>query len=188
MFFQIANLNENDLSIIQNQLKRTDPQIKGVVERCRYKNPRIVLLNPIKEEDENDELNYQALSNLMWLTCPYLNDKIHELETQGVISRITNFIQHDSTLRSMMRSAHANFYFLRNFIFFKYAQSSIMSKPEGVFKNGIGGIRNLETLKCLHIHFCHYRIFNNNIAGLLTCNLLNGKLDCDEDICGNLCQ
>ncbi len=175
--------SQSDHELIKQQLGCKKLFVKGIIERCSFKHPRIVLLNPVNEENENGELNYQAISNLMWLTCPYLNDKIHEFETQGLITSITDLIQHDSMLSSMMRSAHANFYFLRNLIFSKYAHSAIVSRPEDIFKNGIGGTSNLDTLKCLHTHFCHFRIFKNNIAGLVTYKLLNGKMDCDNDMC-----
>lgn len=180
---KFESYSQEDLDVIKNQLSSNDLHIKGIVERCKYGHPRIVLLNIVKEFDDTSKLNYQALSNLMWLTCPNLNNKIHDFENQGLISKITNFIRQDTALRSMMKSAHANFYFLRNFVFSEHSESILTGKPESVFKNGVGGIQNLDTLKCLHIHFCHYRIFKNNIAGLLTYKLLNGELDCADENC-----
>ena len=181
---QIENHCENDLDIIKQQLNSKELYISGIVERCKFGYPRIVLLNPLKNINGIHELNYQAISNLMWLTCPYLNDKIHELENSGMISRITDFILQDITLHSMMKRAHANFYFLRNIICMKYADFSLSENSTDIFEKGIGGTSNLDTLKCLHIHFCHYRIFKDNIAGLLTSRLLNDKLNCDERMCG----
>ncbi len=175
---------KNDLDIIKQQLNCKELFISGIVERCKFGYPRIVLLNPLTNTDGIHEINYQAVANLMWLTCPYLNDKIHELENTGLISRITEFILQDMALQGMMKRAHANFYFLRNVMCLKYAELALTENSAGIFKKGIGGIKNLDTLKCLHIHFCHYRVFKDNVAGNLTSRLLDDKLDCDECACG----
>ncbi len=177
---------KDDLDIIRQQLGSQDVFISGIVERCDYGFPRIVLLDPVKKDNGIKELNYQAISNLMWLTCPYLNDRIHELETEGLIRRITDFIQEDKTLKSMMRNAHANFYHLRNVIYKKFnrfAESALDGNIMRILKKGIGGIKDFDTLKCLHIHFCHYRVFEDNIAGLMTYRLLDGNLNCEDCIC-----
>lgn len=174
--------DKKDLKIISQQLKSSDLYIGGIIERCKYGQPRIVLLDPLPEPDKNI-VNYTALSNVMWLTCPYLNDRIHELENSGQISKISSFINQDSILSSMMKDAHANFYFLRNLLFMRFANIENIEKPENIFINGVGGTRNLDTLKCLHIHFCHYKIYKNNVAGLITYKLLDGKLDCKEGSC-----
>ncbi len=143
---------KDDLDIIQQQIGSDDVYISGIVERCSHGFPRIILLDPLKEDNGSQELNYQAISNLMWLTCPYLNDKIHEMETAGLIGSITNFIQNDLTLKSMMKNAHANFYYLRNVIYKKFSRftgSAFEGNITGILKNGIGGIKNLDTLKAV---------------------------------------
>ena len=174
---------EKDVNIIKKQLGCKDVYIGGIIERCKYGFPRIILLNPIRENQKSKELNYAAVSNLMWLTCPYLNNRIHELETSGLIGRLTDFIQHDTTLNLLMRKAHANFYFLRNAVCTMFAGSSYEGERIGVFKRGVGGIRDIRTLKCLHLHFCHYSVFKENIAGLMTHRLLEGKVNCDNILC-----
>ena len=144
-----------------------------------------MLLNPELDINGKIEINYEAISNLMWLTCPYLNDKIHKLESKGLIRTISNLIQSESKMTLSMNKAHANFYFLRSIIFNDLVGTTFWQKRIGLFNTGIGGISDKKTLKCLHMHFCHFRLCKDNIAGLLTYRLLNQKVRCDEGFCKN---
>ncbi|MDY6933039.1 MAG: DUF501 domain-containing protein [Spirochaetota bacterium] len=175
--------NENDINIIKWQLECKSVHIGSIIERCRHGFPFIILLNPKKMINGKEQLNYEALSNLMWLTCPYLNDKIHIIESVGGIQRISEIILSDNLLTSKMEKAHANFYFLRSAIFHKFIGENIPQQRIDLFNTGIGGIRNISMLKCLHMHFSHFRICEDNIAGLLTFRLLEEKCSCDEVLC-----
>ena len=177
--------NECDIAHIQRQLGREKINIGGIIERCEYGFPAIMLLSPEVEINGKMETNYEAISNLMWLTCPYLNDKIHKLESTGLIKTISNLIQSENKMTLSMNKAHANFYFLRGVIFKNLVGTSFWQKQIGLFNTGIGGIRDKKTLKCLHMHFCHFRLCKDNIAGLLTYRLLNEKVKCDEGLCRN---
>lgn len=183
MILIFQDCTESDLVIIERQIGSSELFIRAIVERCRYGQPKVVLLDPCMKEGTSGMLNYQALSNLMWLTCPYLNKQIHNLENDGYIQKISDFINNDNVYKSLMKAAHANFYFLRNYVYWKYAKKSGDDKPMDLFTKGIGGIRELETLKCLHAHFCHYSLFKYNAAGYITFHLLNGKVDCDDELC-----
>jgi len=170
------------LNVIKWQIKSENIFMIGVVDRCEYGYPRVILLNP---KMENDEINYQAISNILWLTCPYLNEKIHELENAGYIEKITEFINSDISLTAKMNNAQANSYYLRKHIVQKYFSAGISEDKLSKFNTGIGGVRNGAMLKCLHAHFCNFIICNDNIAGIITIHLLNFKINCDEAICKN---
>jgi hypothetical protein len=119
----------------------------------------------------------------MWLTCPYLNEKIHELEDKGFIEKIAAFIQGDIAFAAMMLSAHAQFYFLRKSLHALSSGASDLMDDMKLFDSGIGGTRDISTLKCLHAHFCHYRVCEDNLAGRITSALLDHKINCDEVRC-----
>ena len=127
--------------------------------------------------------SFEAISNIIWLTCPYLNDRIHELENLSYIKKIQSIIQNDSLFREMMRRAHANYYFIRNIIFRKYAESILEKEDIDLSKSGIGGLRDLNTVKCLHLHYCHFCQYKENIAGHITYHLLREKVVCDNKFC-----
>jgi hypothetical protein len=183
MILLFQNYTETDLITIERQIKSNNLFIRAIVERCKYGYPKIVLLDPSLQEGSPVMLNYQSLSNLMWLTCPYLNNEIHELENEGYIKKISDFINNDNDFKALMKSAHANFYFLRNYIYWKYVKKTTDGKPMDIFTKGIGGIRELDSLKCLHVHFCHYSIYKCNVAGHITYRLLDGKVECSDNSC-----
>jgi uncharacterized protein len=180
-----GNFSIEDLNIIKKQLKRRTVSTCGVFKRCRHGFPQIIFLNPVKELDGSKQINHEAISNPMWLTCPYLNYEIHELENSSYIKKIKKIIQDDVSYRDMMTDAHANYYFFRNYLF-RRQFVIIPEKDLELFQNGIGGMRDLNAIKCLHLHFCHFNLCKKNIAGNITYHLLKKKTECDDARCAEL--
>lgn len=185
MFLEFENYKKNDIDIIKKQLKSNEISICGISKKCKFGFPQIIFQNPVKETKGENTLNYETISNLMWLTCPYLNFQIHELENHSFIEKIKKIIQHNVAFKNAMLNAHTHYNSIRQYIFTKYAYSLFMQKVDDI-ESGIGGIRNPNGIKCLHLHFCHYNICRDNIAGLITNLLLGQKTDCDDRICGTL--
>lgn len=177
-----------DRRIIQWQLGVDSVYLAGVIERCDYGYPRIMLLNPVAEDDEEGKLNYSAISNCLWLTCPYLNDRIHRLEQSGLITDIAEFIRSDNELMARMNNAHARFYFFRKNLYGKYYTEEVPQEILHIFNSGVGGIRDIAMIKCLHAHFSHYRICDDNVVGRITASLLDYRFNCDNGKCKNADQ
>jgi hypothetical protein len=185
MPFYFDNYSNTDLELIKKQLDSKEVFISGIYKRCRFGYPQIIFLNPIKNIRGQQNLNYEALSNIIWLTCPYLNNNIHELENASYIKKIKSIIQNNPSYINRMLRAHADYYYMRDFIFRKYISSSgsIKEKDIELFQTGIGGMRDLNAIKCLHLHYCHYILCKDNIAGLITLILLKNKTECDNSNC-----
>lgn len=177
------NYTDKDIDVIKWQLSSERIFIKEIIERCSFGYPRIMWLDPASEAADEGEINYGALANILWLTCPHLNERIHDLEQQGFIDKIGGFIQGDVVLFSRMNSAHAKFYYLRKGIFERSFHGSISEERIRYLNTGIAGIRDISSLKCLHAHYCHYRICSDNLAGMITAKLLGDRLDCMEARC-----
>lgn len=175
---------DKDIETVKRQLGIKSVSIRNIIERCKHGYPQVVLLNPSVSVDNNPVLNYQSIINILWLTCPYLNYRIHELEDKKFVKRIEGIIEQDFELNLKMRNAHANFYFMRNML----CRGAGISAEEhnDLFIKGIGGIKNLKTLKCLHLHYAHSRICKDNVAGRIVSLLLKGNTNCDDFLCGNL--
>lgn len=190
MKYFIREFDDNDKDIIKWQLKTDRVKIAGILQRCQYSYPSIFVLYPVKENEENahgkKELDYMSISTMLWLTCPYLNKKIHQLESDGYISKITDFINSDIELMFKMENAHVRFYFLRK-KFHRHFFGDIATKDDydNIPTTGIGGIRDIENIKCLHLQYAHYVLCEDNVAGKITYNLLNGITNCKERICDN---
>lgn len=174
--------SEEDIRIIRRQIGRENIYANGIIERCEYGYPRIMLLDP---EADGGEWNYEAVSNILWLTCPYLNERIHDLEQAGYIERIGAFIRQDNSLMMKMESANAHMYFLRKRVCDSRADATFPDDLRRVMDAGVGGARDVSSLKCLHAHFCHYRIYGDNVAGLITARLLENRINCEEVRCRN---
>lgn len=173
--------DKDDIGTVRRQLESKSVSIINIIERCRHGYPRIVLLDPSVNVDGCPALDYQSATNILWLTCPYLNRKIHELESKKIIKKIEELIGSDPGLNILMRNAHARFYFLRK----KVCRIAGISAEDfnDLFVKGIGGITNFSTLKCLHIHYAHSLICSDNIAGKIVFRLLGGNIWCDEICC-----
>lgn len=184
MDFTLENQSARDVAVVKWQLGSGSATISAIIERCSFGYPRIVLLDPMGN-GSGAPFNYESVANVMWLTCPYLNERIHALESDGMIVKITEFINQDRLLVTSMAGAHAHFFFLRKNLFQNLLRESIPEDRLDLFDAGIGGIRDTARIKCLHMHFAHYRVCDRNIAGYITTKLLHEKINCDEEDCRN---
>lgn len=187
-----TNNYESDVEIIKKQLKSDSVSVDEVISRCAHGYPAVIVLDPVHQKNTQNQnkkitpVDPGALSNVIWLTCPYLNEKIHDIESEGYIKKINDFINKDNMLDSMMNNAQAHYYYLRKRIYYKN-----FKKPENsninieILKSGIGGSKKADYLKCLHMHFAHYTICSNNVAGKIVYFLLQGKTACSEVMCAN---
>jgi uncharacterized protein len=179
---------EEDIEIIKRQLNTDDVRLTGIVERCKWGCPSIIILYPFRKpestEPDQKKLNYTSLSTLVWLTCPYLNERIHRLESDGYIKKIGVFVHQEREYIEAMKFAHAHYFFLRKNIY-RHFLGEVSSLEENVrlFGTGIGGINNTDTIKCLHLHYAHYRMCDSNFAGRVTSMLLNNDIYCDNCRC-----
>ena len=178
--------NNVDVEVIKRQLGTDFISISGIVERCKWDCPTLILLYPVRGEENKTErgLDYKSMSNLLWLTCPYINKKVHQLESQGYIKKIEKFILNDRGFASIMKYAHAHYFYFRKKVY-RHFLGDVTSIDENsrVFDAGIGGIVDTDYLKCLHLHYAHYKICKDNFAGKVINYLLNGDIYCKESVC-----
>ncbi len=112
--------------------------------------------------------------------------KIDKLEVDGYIKKIGDFMKDDRILESKMKDAHANYFYLRKSIYrYFLGEVSSIEDNQNALNTGIGRIREIENLDCLHIHHSHGRVCENNVAGLATYHLLNKEITCKEGLCDN---
>lgn len=70
-----------DLRVIQSQLGRPPRQVLGVVTRCRYGLPEVILTNPIID-------GKSPFPTFLWLSCPLLKKRIDRLEGAGWVRKL----------------------------------------------------------------------------------------------------
>ena len=181
----IYSSTESDTRTMSWQLSSRQVFAAGIVEKCDYGYPRIILLHPGVDRNGNEAFNHEAISNLFWLTCPYLNEKIHDLENRGYIEKIAAFINSDQELSSLMNSSQAKFYYLRKEVYRRYFGTAVPGDRLQLFQAGIAGARDHASIKCLHAHFCHYRVCAENVTGLIVHRLLDNMINCEDARCRN---
>ncbi len=180
----ITGYDSNDLKVIKWQLNTDQVNMTGIVKKCVYGYPSVILLDPVLKSDNGPVLNHMSISNPLWLTCPYLNKKIHDLESNGYIKKIADFVNSDRSLVDLMKNAHAHYYSLRKNLYCKhFGEISSIEFNDKILNSGIGGIQDIDYIKCLHQHYSHYQICSDNVVGRVVHNLLNGINYCRERLC-----
>jgi hypothetical protein len=190
MEIRYQEITDRDIHVIKGQLNTETVDATGIIERCKYQYPVLILLIPVdrvqapdKQNEREREALFRGIANVIWLTCPYLNRKIHDLETAGYIDAISDLIDRADEYGTLMRRANAEFFYMRR----SFLKRCCMDWDEGfiseVSNAGIGGIRDIKHLKCLHIHYAHYMICEDNLAGRITRQLLGEYNHCSDSRC-----
>jgi hypothetical protein len=191
MSYSAEKLTEQDRDVLSVQISRI-PENPRIIKRCVYGYPSIIIIDSMdsdsdinKESDKSLFESFQAVSDVLWLTCPYLNEKIHYIESNGYIKKIQDYIFSDRRSKSMMNSAHAHFYYLRKNIFGIKIKKNRIDELKKIAGFGIGGMEKFHSIKCLHMHYAHYIFCDKNIAGMMTAMLLKKNISCDSARCGS---
>jgi hypothetical protein len=178
MKLQIEKPSKRDAITLSRQCGKNMARIYGIAVRCPNGYPQVVIMNPVCT-DRHNEINYDALANIVWLTCPAMKKKIEELERRGMIAKIEQMLEKSRELASKMNDAHAHFYFFRKEIFRSITGGDFSIEILPYFDTGIGGIKDVKMVKCLHIHYAHYRICQHNAIGCAVEGLIR-----EQSLCG----
>ena len=175
MKLKFEKVTDADLPVFEKTMDIVSMPVYGVAVRCAGGFPQVVVLNPVINA-ESGELNYNALSNILWLTCPRIKEAVSKLEKEGAVPRMQQMLAHDRLLANDMTDAHAHYYFFRKEIYRQitgrdYAENQIHS-----FDSGIGGLHDVKQVKCLHSHYAHYMICPSNVVG----RAVAGAVGCRE--------
>jgi len=179
--------DESDIEVIKWQLNcKSLNNMAGIVYKCVHGYPAVIIFNPYDYDEKTGikKINHMSVSNPLWLTCPYLNRRIHNLESEGFIKKISAFVSSDRMMMDTMKNAHAHYYYLRRKLYSKtFGEISSLDFNSRILHTGIGGISDINNLKCLHQHYSHFLVCSDNVAGRVVHNLLNGINYCRERLC-----
>ncbi len=70
-------------------------------------------------------------------------------------------------------------------MFYNLTGESYPEKYIKYFNRGIGGIADPKYIKCLHLHYVHYLMCKDNLAGKITERLLDSESCCSDELCKN---
>ncbi len=151
-------ISQIDLQIIEEQLGRPPRGVKAIETRCPCGHPQVIRVSSLIGE--------QPFPTLFWLSCPALVAQISQLEHLGLIERLEEMIQADSAFREAYKNNHRE-YIAERWAAMSPDEIALIDKKtyRKLFDEcGIGGIRNWEAVKCLHLHYAHH-LARNNVIG-----------------------
>ena len=169
-------VNSKDFEIVSRQLGRKIKNRFWVVKRCKYGYPVVVKTDPIGPMG--------PFPTLFWLTCPFLRREIGKFESMGYIKKYQNLLKTDRKLMCEYLLAHRKTREMRLKLAKELHPNVDLSDPlfSSLF-NGIGGILNLETIKCLHLQVANYLGGVENPVGRLIVTEELETLYCDSFFC-----
>lgn len=181
-------MNKADTTVVAAQLKPRTMLAAETACRCPYGMPSVILLSPVAEDGITPV--YMAISTPLWLTCPYLNKRIHDLESAGWLCRLKEELKSGGAFAEKMEKAIHSYYELRKKLFAEKGKNiEALAHIKARLNSGIGGIRGIKmeemfSLKCLHLHAAHYAFCGDNPAGQAVFRLLGNDICCSSKICG----
>lgn len=156
----VPSISEFDLNIISKQLGREPRGLRRVASRCVFGCPEVIEAKPFFEDGK-------PFPTLYWLTCPAKVKAVSRLEDKGWSDRFRKLLAADELFYKRFYAAQ------QDYISRRRTGSEKTGHP--IFKTGVGGVKELEAIKCLHAHYAHYlatgtnpigEVINREIAGI----------------------
>lgn len=135
-----------DKKVVSLQLSRELKNDFSTVKRCVWGYPQVIRSSLISEGS--------PFPTLFWLTCPFLRQLVSGLETRGLIGLFESRIKHETPFREKYLRAHAQTAALKKTLLGESELPTWQRDP--IVKRGIGGIKNLESVKCLHLQLANF--------------------------------
>lgn len=133
-------VQESDLDFFEAVTGRKPKSAVAVVRRCRYGHPMAFASLPV--------LGREPFPTVFWLTCPHLLKICGKLESALFHRHVESEIEKNEKLTREFRTAHEKMQLIRRLL----AEDASLELPEEVLNAGIGGVKNLSSVKCLHAH------------------------------------
>ncbi|RKX55163.1 MAG: DUF501 domain-containing protein [Thermotoga sp.] len=165
----------DERKIVEWQMGRTLRGNFRVFKRCSHGYPTVIISDPI--------LDGKPFPTIFWLTCPYLRKRIGNLESLGYVDKLEELIQRDEKFRNRLMKAHEKIVELRlKLLKKKYPEYLENDEFLRALKKGIGGVGNLETVKCLHLHVAIHLAGMDDPIGEYVLRMID-EMECDDAMC-----
>lgn len=165
--------------IVQKQLGRDILNPFKVVKKCKWGYPQCIESTPIFEG--------KPFPTLYWLTCPLLLKEVGRLEEKGLVKGFEQKLKEEPEFSKQYMLAHQETKSRKA----KLIEGLVLEpwQRDAILKRGIGGIRNIRSVKCLHLHLANYLGNVNNPVGALVWQEIPLH-DCVEEdvICSRLVE
>ena len=131
-----------------------DDVIQTVETRCPAGHAQVLRCYPLR----TGGTRFEPFPTLFWLVCPALVAAVSRLEHEGWIMRLTDKMRSDEALRAAVEQDHEAYAAERWELLSNEHRSEVTRRglAAEIRGRGIGGIRNRDTLKCLHLHYGYH--------------------------------
>ena len=152
-------VSERDLQALEAQLGRPPRGVLAIERRCPAGHPQVIRVYPL--------IDGEPFPTLFWLTCPEIVKQISHLEHESWIRKLEERIARDPEFRRRYHEAH------KAYIEERWRQLTERDRRRieeqglsDVFrKRGIGGLKSWDAVKCLHMHYAHFKARGQNPIG-----------------------
>jgi uncharacterized protein len=162
----------NDLQWLRLYFGRKILEPQSVVRRNLFGLPSVVRMPLLR--------NKSPFPTLYWLTDPDMSRKVGSLEALGSVKTFEIRIKQNISAMQLYLSQHAR-YASSRWELASESERKILQENgfhEKLKHVGIGGIRELYTVKCLHLHMAHLLATGDNIIGEWIVELLLEEVYC----------
>ena len=152
------SISKEDLEILRTQLRREPRRVIAIETRCPAGHPQVIRVHPLVDE--------KPFPTLFWLSCPALIAQISRIEHQGYIQKLETILSEDSELLAAYHQNHQKYIEERWSHLSEEEIELLESKnyTEVLRDYGIGGIRDWNTIKCLHLQYAQHLAMGNVIG------------------------
>ncbi len=157
-FMNFIDPTPQQILLIEKQLGRPPRGIRAI--SCSHDNdvPLVVKMAPLVDK--------QPFPTLFWLCSKDLHKAISQIESEGWVKRLEKQIASDPVLCSAYQENH------RSYIAARWRNCSHTERQllhrlgfGGLFDHyGIGGLRDWNQVRCLHMHYAHH-LCGQNVIG-----------------------
>jgi uncharacterized protein len=123
--------------------------------------PQVLQVPPVVEG--------KPFPSLYWLCCPDLKKAIDQIESQGDIKKIEDWIKTDPHMINVLHKNTQNYIKLRLDLMREtdWAQMSNENMAQALREKGIGGLADYTRIRCLHMHYAYSIIHPNEFGDYL---------------------
>lgn len=154
-------LSQADVETITQQLGRTPSGIRSVAHYSPHGTPQVLEMETWVFE--------QPFPTLYWLSSSAIDKALARIESQGVVKELEQRIKDDEELRAAYYKSHED-YIARRWQAMSPEHKDIIEAKgfTHLFETlGIGGIKNWDQIRCLHMQYAHHLAGNNIIGQIL---------------------
>ncbi|MDD7650046.1 DUF501 domain-containing protein [Cloacibacillus porcorum] len=178
-----TEIGEKDVSVLRRQMRGRKFDASAVIaaaRRCRHGCPQIIVSSPVSASGV-------PFPTIFWLTCPFLDHRCGELESEQRISELEAFFA--AMPAAAVEKMHQDYAALRLVLIGGGKSSALSEMNEGMRRvlteSGVGGINWREArqaVKCLHLQTATWLGMGAHPAGEWLAEKL-GALDCADGRC-----